>query len=251
MLSTSTRILFLALTGWLCLSCATQPYGTGRAAGQRVSALTAQFDQIAFGREFAVPVEKLSRWDGAVGVSVEGDIAHLWAPQIIEQLRLIADLTDLQITLNEPYPAHQQIQVFMDHGTRINRRLIGMFPDFRPPTMFFSQACKSIAMTGPTGQIKSAYIFVSIDQSLRDVRACIIEELAQSMGLFNDVNGGHMTVFDDNNAIDELTQYDQIMMATLYDDRLQTGMPRAEALPIVAQIISELLSADTDAPAAF
>jgi len=43
--------------------------------------------------------------------------------------------------------------------------------------------------------------------------------------------------------IDFLPLNDKIMVRTLYDARLKPGMTRAEAMPIVRQIIPELVTA--------
>lgn len=232
----------------LCASCSSLPITTSMS--KQISVLTHEFDQIAFGREFAAPVEKLVRWDGNLAVSLNGDSAQHWTPEIANQLGVLSNLTELGISLNgmqiRQGPANSkpggQIHVLMDHLTRLNRKLIRNFPGFRVPASFINESCKSMAITASGGTIRSAFIFVSIDQPESEIHACIIEELAQSMGLFNDITGDHETIFNDDNRINELTSHDRIMMATLYDARLRPGMARREALPIAAEIIGDLLA---------
>lgn len=213
---------------------------------QRVSQLTRHFDQIAFGREYAAPVNRLSRWDGAVEVVMQGLASTHWTQQVQLQVDLLSSLTNREMNLHLQRVDAQQIMLVLDHGSHIDKYLPEMFPEAQLPTSFANSACKSMAFTAPHGTIVSAFVFVSVDQTEGEISACITEELAQSMGLFNDVEGQLDTIFDDRNRLNELTFYDRIMLSTLYDYRLNTGMKRADALPIVSLIIEELLSGVED-----
>ncbi|TBN41206.1 DUF2927 domain-containing protein [Paracoccus subflavus] len=71
--------------------------------------------------------------------------------------------------------------------------------------------------------------------------SCIHEELAQGMGLANDSPVARPSIFNDDEEFALLTHHDELLLAILYDERLQPGMTRAEAEPIVQQIAEELL----------
>ncbi|MGB3147392.1 MAG: DUF2927 domain-containing protein [Paracoccaceae bacterium] len=72
-------------------------------------------------------------------------------------------------------------------------------------------------------------------------RACIHEEIAQGLGLINDVPRARPTIFNDNEEFALLTAQDELMLRILYDRRLRPGMSLAEARPIVEAIAAELI----------
>lgn len=72
-------------------------------------------------------------------------------------------------------------------------------------------------------------------------RACIHEEIAQGLGLINDVPTARPSIFNDNEEFALLTRQDELMLRILYDARLRPGMSLAEARPIVEIIAAELM----------
>ena len=71
-----------------------------------------------------------------------------------------------------------------------------------------------------------------------------MEEFAQLLGPMNDTALIHQSLFNDqtNGIVSWLTWYDAILLRTLYDERLQPGMPKDEAMPIARRIIRSLLA---------
>jgi len=88
---------------------------------------------------------------------------------------------------------------------------------------------------------------VVITNNLGDemTRQCIEEELAQGLGLFADTDIVYWSIMNEESRDDvaRLTLNDKILIRTLYDERLQIGMTREQAMPIVRQIIPELVAA--------
>ncbi len=74
------------------------------------------------------------------------------------------------------------------------------------------------------------------------LQACIHEELAQALGLPNDLDSFVPTIFNDNEEYALLTGHDEKLLRILYDPRLRVGMTRAEARPIIYQIASEIIA---------
>lgn len=70
---------------------------------------------------------------------------------------------------------------------------------------------------------------------------CLYEELVQSMGLFRDDDSLVGTLFTNSfKYYRRPTRLDWLMLKVLYDQRLQHGMTRAEAGPVVQRILAEL-----------
>ncbi len=72
-------------------------------------------------------------------------------------------------------------------------------------------------------------------------KACIHEEIAQSLGLPNDSPAARPSIFNDDGEFGLLTDHDELLLRILYDPRLTPGMTEAEARPIVIQIATELI----------
>ncbi len=95
-----------------------------------------------------------------------------------------------------------------------------------------------LPFTGPL-----SVVVIAIRDEMPDnlMQACIEEELAQAMGLFNDDPSLRPSLFNDDQEYGVLTRHDELLLRILYDPRLKHGLPRARALPIIRQIASELL----------
>ena len=58
------------------------------------------------------------------------------------------------------------------------------------------------------------------------MRACVVEELTQVLGLPNDSDAVKPSIFNDQSRYFELTDHDRRMLKMLYDPRITPGMPR-------------------------
>lgn len=75
--------------------------------------------------------------------------------------------------------------------------------------------------------------------------SCIHEEIAQGLGLSNDSPTARPSVFNDDEEFALLTEHDEVLLRLLYDDRLQGGMGRDEAMPLVRVIAAELVQGES------
>ncbi len=58
---------------------------------------------------------------------------------------------------------------------------------------------------------------------------------------FSDSPTARPSIFNDDEEFALLTRHDELLLRILYDRRLQPGMTKAQAVPIVRQIAAELL----------
>ena len=72
-------------------------------------------------------------------------------------------------------------------------------------------------------------------------QSCFHEELAQGMGLANDSPAARPSIFNDDEEFALLTRHDELLLRILYDPRLRPGMTEAEARPIVAAIVAQIM----------
>jgi hypothetical protein len=90
------------------------------------------------------------------------------------------------------------------------------------------------------GRLVYAHIFIGAEADGLLRRACLHEEIAQSLGLTNDSPDARPSIFNDDQEFALLTLHDELLMRALYDPRLATGMEAEEAMPIVRDVLSEL-----------
>ena len=83
-------------------------------------------------------------------------------------------------------------------------------------------------------------IFVPADSTPQDTRDCLHEELGQALGPANDLYRIPDTVFNDDNFHSILTPFDMLMLRTLYDRSLSSGMSRAEVAVRLPAILSRI-----------
>lgn len=91
-----------------------------------------------------------------------------------------------------------------------------------------------------TGSIQRAVIVVNAERLLIRINHCLLEEMTQSLGLPNDSNDISPSIFHDASRRTDLTRTDLILLKALYDPRLAPGMPKAEAMAKVRDVIVEL-----------
>jgi hypothetical protein len=100
--------------------------------------------------------------------------------------------------------------------------------------------CYFLTAANKTGTITWATIVVNNQMSDKEINSCLLEEMIQSLGLPNDSNAVKPSLFNDT-PLNTLTNNDLIVVATLYDDRLKVGMPRAAAVAKAKTIIADIL----------
>ncbi|MEM8790571.1 MAG: DUF2927 domain-containing protein [Pseudomonadota bacterium] len=92
-----------------------------------------------------------------------------------------------------------------------------------------------------TGEIDHVFIFIRAELPSAMRHSCIEEEISQAMGLIRDDDDVRPSLFNEDEEFAFLTEHDEYLLRILYDPRLTPGLPRNEAIPIVAAIAQELL----------
>lgn len=94
-----------------------------------------------------------------------------------------------------------------------------------------------------THHYERAFVYIPAEHPDLMRLACIHEEIAQALGLPNDVGTARPSIFNDDEEFALLTRQDELMLRMLYHPALQNGMTEAEARPIVEALARELLGA--------
>lgn len=210
------------------------------------------FRTVAFYREFdPEQIEQvLTRWEGPLRVAVVGDVNDRYLAYVRLHLADLAALSSLDVALSARADANVLVILSPEP---FERALDTYRPDYRP---FFASDRSMEAVTARMKQeatcfarivpgendevIVGAVALIPTDQGRFVTRACIIEELTQAMGLFNDSDAIRPSIFNDSSPNMMLSDHDRILLRTLYDPRLQPGMTWSQAEPIVRTVIAEL-----------
>jgi hypothetical protein len=83
-------------------------------------------------------------------------------------------------------------------------------------------------------------IFIPSDVAPQEVRDCLHEELAQSLGPLNDLYELPDSVFNDDNFHTVLTGFDMLILRATYDPALRSGMTRAEVAARLPGILARI-----------
>jgi len=211
------------------------------------------FETIAFFREFDKDKleYQLTRWETPLRVALVGDVNDRYTGYAIDHLAEMSDMSGLPVDLAKPQDANV---VVIFSPSPFDEALTTYRAYYRP---FFASditmeritdemkneaTCYGRIVTAENNpnEIVGAVILIPTDLGRFIVRACIIEELTQAMGLFNDSDDVQPSIFNDSSPNMTLTDHDRILFRVLYDQRLHTGMTWTEAEPIVRQAVAEL-----------
>ena len=219
--------------------------------------LARNFRKIAFEYEFyfdgATVVQRplakpLNRWEGPIRYRIMGDAGtEADAREIAELMAEVSVLTGLDIARVERGQnmiisiasprGRERISEFL--GLRGHPVLRSRYDTWRQTPGWICGATLSVAHED-ANVLVGAHVFLGseVEGTLR--RACLHEEIVQSLGLTNDSRAARPSIFNDDQEFALMTEHDALLLRVLYDKRLQPGMPEREAMPIAERVIAEL-----------
>ncbi|GAK32684.1 hypothetical protein JCM17846_26650 [Iodidimonas nitroreducens] len=210
--------------------------------GVSPSQLLRQFDDVVFGAENGYENPTVKRWgqslDFAIFASDETDMIPP-VDQIEQILGEISTITGVEIK-RSPEPANANLRLGY-----FPRRDFAALPardreDERYQNFINKSACLGVLQASEQ-KVEGGVIMIGTDISAPLQGHCLIEELVQMMGLPNDACNYQPSLFCEADHVSEMTDADKILLSLLYDARLQHGMSRHDAMPLVAHMINELM----------
>lgn len=221
--------------------------------------LARDFALVALNREFrrsgdglvaeATPTP-LSRWEGPIRYEIAGASATAEDRRAFsEYAARLARLTGLDIAEAGTEGEVNMSVLFLGPWERLDllRQIHGrgMAKDMALPLRWAEDddfpCVGQIGMESEAGgRIRYAAIFIRGELGPLMRRACIEEETAQSLGLFNDDDRVRPSVFNDDQEFALLTEHDEWLLRVLYDPRLRPGMPPDDAAAAARAVIEDL-----------
>ena len=221
------------------------------------------FEQLAFHKEYDIDKNKLlpnsnavslAKWKSNTNISVLfGDLVEKkqkdrdWQ-EIKSLLSTLSKITNQKIKVSKQNANMYVIIANQKEIKDLIAEIGSQRPEFDPKRIpIITQLPKDIhcmAMTSmgsePNSAISSALVIIKNELPDRMRRACIHEEIAQSLGLTNDSHFARPSIFKDDDEFATLTKFDEILLQILYDHRLNSGVSKKEASQLVRQIVNEI-----------
>ncbi len=190
------------------------------------------------GRELPV----FTKFDGPVYVKLQGQVppsAVFDLGQVITRLRTEAGLDITQVSnqeasVNIEFLPRKQLQALAPTAACFVAPRVKSWEEYR-------RNRKSGVLDWTTlTRRQHLSIFIPSDTSPQEIRDCLHEELAQSLGPLNDLYRLPDSVFNDDNFQAVLTGFDMLILRVHYSPELQNGMTKAQVAALLPMILARL-----------
>ena len=221
-----------------------------------VNQIVRSFDVIALGNEYTGRVNYIRKWKKPIRIGIIGRLyPDYFEEYVVEVAATLQKLTGHPISLvfSEKMFRNGQLEKNFD-GTSLNFLLFYM-PANKIPEAVQKKFGKNDSKVAETvvdmlgkstcfvhfytkgGEIRAAYAAFPARHDQRTMRACVIEELTQAMGLPNDSSELKQSIFNDTNPEIELTGLDRLLLQLLYNPAINPGMKRELTLQNIRTIV--------------
>ncbi|MBT3305739.1 MAG: DUF2927 domain-containing protein [Alphaproteobacteria bacterium] len=228
-------------------------------AGERLSnsEIVRNFNIIAFGNEYTQHrYERIRKWRKPVVARIDGNPPAYFEDFVRQHLRDLSKITGHPLKL--AYSARMRKEKRIPKG--LTSKSFNMFLLFYPMAKMTTVVRKQLgtkmdpslkrlkrgastceAQVFKKGdEIRTAVILFPAYDDRKTLRACVVEELTQVMGLINDSNRVQPSIFNDTSQFFELTGHDRLLLRILYDARIPVAMPRRDAMRAAHTILNEI-----------
>ncbi len=200
------------------------------------SHLAALFEEAVLHDEIKRP-RGVVKWVVPIDLSLRGDAAADFAIYVETIAAELSGLIDLPIELYVDQNWAGNIDIYVTYWENY-------WPYFMqsldPEDRIFT--CAAVPWVDH-GTIKRSTI--KINAGVLDdptTRACLLEELLQSLGLFGETEIETQTILHDGVGYEGLGEIDRLLIRTLYDQHLTPGMTIDTAMPIAKTLIDRWLA---------
>ncbi|HSK40608.1 MAG TPA: DUF2927 domain-containing protein [Arenibaculum sp.] len=210
----------------------TRPWQRIAPTGDWLSRLTRLFEDGVLTDESGRP-HGPRKWERTVSVAVRGDAATDFLAVVEAQARDLAELTGLAIDVHLAPRFRARIEMTLTWNARYWPRYVS--PRTRGVDRFTCIAMPS----GRDGRLRSSSIHINAGTVGTDgARACILEELTQSLGLLGEVDDP-ASLLHDKVGYERLGEIDAVLLQVLYDPRMSRNLTREQAIRLAPSLIAE------------
>lgn len=208
--------------------------------------LVRNFDTIAFGNEYTGErFPTVRKWKVPVRMGIDGkDYPAFLEYEIEDFLKDLRELTGHPIELYYSFNKQKEKKLPPNFDSKAVNVILYYLPDEKiPPVlkkywkgdeeqvrfMVKNSTCFANYFT-KNGEIRAAVVIFPSRHPKSYLRACVVEELTQILGLPNDSDFVKPSIFNDHSTYLELTEHDKWLVRALYQKDIPPGMKREDAL---------------------
>jgi AcrR family transcriptional regulator len=227
------------LAGWIISALGT---GDVRAQdGLSNAQVLANLLDVVFGSEFIGEDSTVVRkWSGPMRVAIYARDPLRYRQLVLPHLDHLRRVTGLDIRLVDGSEPDQNAYVFVfgrEQFYAYAEQHLG--PGKNPRTNRFL-ACFGYFHANGRRDIDEITAVIPSFISDEEIRACVIEEVTQAIGLPNDSDSANPSIFNDDDVYQDLTWQDELFLRVLYASRVRSGMTRTAFEPLAGRILEEL-----------
>ncbi len=201
--------------------------------------------EIVFGSEFVGQDSNIVRkWTVPLRIAIYAKEPQRYRGLVEPVLQQLHELTGLDIRLvDQSAPAQNAYVLILGREQFYAYAESHLSPGKNPRTNTYLD-CFGLFAAGSGGVIGELTAVIPEFASEATKRSCVIEEVAQALGLPNDSFTVQPSIFNDDDEYQDLTWQDELFLRVLYDARVRPGMTRAEFEPLAKRIVDELRPGD-------
>jgi Protein of unknown function (DUF2927) len=201
--------------------------------------------EIVFGSEFVgEDSDVVRKWTAPLRVAIYAKDPGRYRMLVEPVLQQLGELTGLDIQLvDQSAPAQNAYILILGREQFYAYAETHLSAGKNPRTNSYLD-CFGIFAAARSGAISELTAVIPEFVSEATKRSCVIEEIAQALGLPNDSFSVRPSIFNDDDAYQDLTWQDELFLRVLYDARVRPGMTRAEFEPLARRIVDELRPGD-------
>ena len=201
------------------------------------------FLDLSFELESGRALEVFTRFEGPITVRVTGDAPASLEPDLRRLLDRFRDEARIEI---QQVPSSQEASITLAVISRRDlQRVVPQAACFVAPNVsswpeFLSERRSAQLDWTNLRERTRLSIFLPGDVAPQEVRDCLHEELAQSIGPLNDLYRLTDSVFNDDNFHTVLTGFDMLVLRAYYAPELQSGMTRGQVARFLPGILNRI-----------
>lgn len=197
---------------------------------------------LTFFLENGTPLSRLTRFEGPITVRISGEAPATMRNDLANLLSRLRNEAGIDISTTGSDTANITLELIP--RAQINRLIPNaacfVAPNVRGLREYLSSRNSSANAWSKLTERSVMTIFLPKDSSPQEIRDCMQEELAQSLGPVNDLYYLSDSVFNDDDSHAVLTDFDMLVLRVLYDDQLSNGMGRGDVAARLSMILSKL-----------
>ena len=241
-----TRLLLLALLFFFAPA-------PGQSNPLSTKQILTNFDRIAFGNEFTGErYQWVRKWATPIRMGIQGRYPAYFENDVLQHSAELRALTGHDIQLYYSPTKHRtgtlppnfdkskvNVLLFYLKKAAIAKAILKYFDNDPAQVEKMVRQTTCFAKYFKRGhEIRAAVVVFPAHHPRLVMRACVVEELTQILGLPNDSDAVQPSIFNDHSPYLELTAHDRLLLKILYNDKIKVGMPRQQALAVADGLLN-------------